>query len=262
MKQKGILFCTALFLLFLAELAPSQETDKTRLATTPASKEHWDWWLPRHEAKKADAASRPIDIVLIGDSITHGWEIEFGGPGYGLGLPPERLQYYKEGAGKVVFDELLADKNVLNLGFGGDETQNLLWRLDHGAVDGLSPKTTVLMIGINNIGVSKMSAAETFAGIKAVVAKLKEKLPKSKIVLMALLPIHKDDPETGVWQKSVSELNPMLKTWAEREGIVFLDMNARFLGADGFPRLELMPDGVHPNADGYRIWYDVLRAYL
>ena len=155
----------------------------------------------------------------------------------------------------------MADKNVLNLGFGGDETQNLLWRLDQGAVDGLTPKTVVLMIGINNIAVSKMSAAETFAGIRAVVAKLKEKLPKARIVLMALLPIHENRPESEKWQAEVTELNRMLEPFAAEEGLVFLNMNDRFLGPDGLPRPDLMPDGVHPNANGYRIWFDLLREY-
>ena len=192
----------------------------------------------------------------------HGWEILYGGPGYGLALSDEAQQYYKEGAGQVVFNERFADKNVLNLGFGGDETQNLLWRLNDGAVDGLNPKAVVLMIGINNIAVSGMSADETFAGIQAVVAKLREKLPNARIVLMAVLPIRENKPLTEQWQAQVEQLNPKLAQFAADSNITFLELGPKLVGPDGLPRIDLMPDGVHPNAAGYRIWADLLEQVL
>lgn len=251
------LLLTAFFVLPLAA-----QTDLEKVAATPTAKPQWDWWPARHEAKKAEAASKKVDYVFIGDSITHGWEMLYGGPGYGLNIPEDRKQYFKEGAGQVVFNERFADKNVLNLGFGGDETQNLLWRLDDGALDGLSPKAVVLMIGINNIGVSKMSAEETFAGIKAVVAKLREKVPNARIILMAVLPIHENMPDTEKWQTEVVRLNPMLKKFATDQKIDFLDIGPKLSDADGLPRIDLMPDGVHPNANGYRIWADDLTPLL
>lgn len=241
---------------------PTSPPGKTKIATTPVPKEDWDWWKARHAEKVAEAKKRGVDIVLIGDSITHGWEIEFEGPGYGLGLTDEQKKNYREGAGKKVFAERLADKNVLNLGYGGDETQNVLWRLDNGEVDGITPRLAVLMIGINNIGVSKMNADETFAGIKAVVTKIREKLPTTRLVLMAVLPINKLDPETGIWQKTVVALNPKLKKFAADEKIDFLDIGPLLSDEKGLPRPELMADGVHPNAAGYRIWADALEPFF
>lgn len=262
MKISISLLSVAVAVIFTQITLLAQTADLTAQATTPVAKPQWAWWPERHAAKKAEAASKPVDYVFIGDSITHGWEILYGGPGYGLSLSDEAKQYYKEGAGQVVFNERYADRNVLNLGFGGDETQNLLWRLDDGAVDGLNPKAVVLMIGINNIGVSGMSAAETFAGIKAVVAKLREKLPNARIVLMAVLPIHENKPDTEKWQAVVEQLNPTLEKFAAEEKIDFLDIGPKLVGPDGLPRIDLMPDGVHPNADGYRIWADALEPYL
>lgn len=240
----------------------AQEVDLTLKATLPTPKPEWDWWPARHEAKKAEGTAKPVDYIFIGDSITHGWEILYGGPGYGLALSEEAQAYYTEGAGQVVFNERFTDKNVLNLGFGGDETQNLLWRLDDGAVDGLNPKAVVLMIGINNIAVSGMSADETLAGIAAVVAQLREKLPNARILLMALLPIHENKPKTEQWQSEVEKLNPKLEKFAAEEKIDFLNIGPKLAGPDGLPRIDLMPDGVHPNAAGYRIWADALEPYL
>ncbi|HEV8692009.1 MAG TPA: putative glycoside hydrolase, partial [Ideonella sp.] len=107
-------------------------------SVTPVVQNEWwalDWWMPRHEAKLAEkrqllAAGTPPEVVFIGDSITEHWE----------------------SAGREVWQRHYAKYHALNLGFGGDRTENLLWRLQHGEIDGLAPKVTVLMIGTNNTG--------------------------------------------------------------------------------------------------------------
>ena len=241
-----------------AESPAADQEEEIRQATTPTAKLSLDWWKARHEAKLLDRESRPIDIVFIGDSITHGWEVEFGEAGYGLAIPEETKQYYLEGAGRVVYDEYWKDCNVLNIGFGGDETQNLLWRLDTGAVDNIKPKMLVLMIGINNIGVSHHSARATAAGIKAVLNKIREKLPETKIVLMAILPIR---DKNGQERHVVNETNKIIEKFADNETIFFLNMNDKFLDENEDILVRYMPEQVHPNADGYRIWTKMLQPY-
>ena len=94
--------------------------------------ESWavEWWLPRHEQKLIDKTKQDVDLIFMGDSITHGWEAE----------------------GQMVWQALYDERNGFNLGFGGDRTENVLWRIQNGAIDGISPKLTVMMIGTNNAG--------------------------------------------------------------------------------------------------------------
>ena len=93
-----------------------------------------------------------VNLIFIGDSITHGWE----------------------GGGKEVWQKYYAKRNAVNLGIGGDQTQHVLWRLDHGNIDGISPKLAVLMIGTNNAGSNKPE--EIAAGVKAIVEKLRDEV--------------------------------------------------------------------------------------
>ena len=88
------------------------------------------WWQQRHEGMNARVKQGNVDLIFIGDSITHGWE----------------------GAGKEVWKKYYGKRNAVNLGIGGDQTQHVLWRLDHGNIDGISPKLAVVMIGTNNAG--------------------------------------------------------------------------------------------------------------
>ena len=90
-----------------------------------------DWWLPRHEEKLARKSKmEKVDIVMLGDSITHGWEKK----------------------GKSVFKKRFKGLQVLNLGYSSDRTEHVLWRLRNGEVEGISPKVVMLMIGTNNTG--------------------------------------------------------------------------------------------------------------
>ena len=104
-----------------------------------------DWWQQRFEQLNEQRANQEIDLVFIGDSITHGWD----------GASDIWRNYY-------------ARRNALNLGIAGDETSYILWRLNHGNVDGISPKVAVLMIGTNNAGNSHQSADETTIGRRLV----------------------------------------------------------------------------------------------
>jgi lysophospholipase L1-like esterase len=111
--------------------------------------------------------------VLLGDSITANYESK--GPG--------RLRDYRG-----VWRRYYADRSALNLGFSGDGTRHLLWRIMHGEIDGIAPKVAVVLIGTNDIGWLHRTAADTMAGIEAVVAELHRRLPATKILLVGLLP--------------------------------------------------------------------------
>ena len=103
---------------------------------------------------------------MIGDSITHGWE----------------------GRGKKVWQQYYAKRNAFNIGYSGDRTEHVIWRLQHGEIDAISPQLAVVMIGTNNTGHRQDPPQETAAGIKHILAELKQRKPKMKVLLLAIFP--------------------------------------------------------------------------
>lgn len=142
-------------------------------AVVPTDRLSEGWWAERHKAIVAGLASHSdAQLLMIGDSITNN---------YDKARPPnEDFQ--------PIWQQYYAPRKALNLGFSGDTTANVLWRLDHGEVDGLHPKVAVVLIGTNNTGFFHETAEETEAGIDAVVADLEHRLPETKILLLGILP--------------------------------------------------------------------------
>ncbi len=189
------------------------------------------WWMPRHQEKLAELKSREkVDLLMIGDSITHGWE----------------------GGGKAVWEKCYAKRHALNLGFSGDRTENVLWRLQHGAVDGIAPKLAVVMIGTNNAGHRQDKPEHTAAGVEAIVKELRTRLPEMKILLLAIFPRGKDanDP----LRKLNDATNKILTTYADDKHVFYLDVGEHFLDDQGELPESIMPDRLHPNGKGYAIW--------
>lgn len=212
------------------------------LATTPAIQDaEWakPWWMPRHEEKLAEKEkAESIDLVWIGDSITHGWE----------------------GAGKAMWDTHFAPRHALNLGFSGDRTENVLWRLQNGAVDGIAPKAVVIMIGTNNTGHRQDPADQTAAGVEAIVKELRTRLPEAKILVLAIFP-RGETKEDGMRMLN-EEINAKIAELADGEHVHFLDINAEFLDDNGNLPKDIMPDLLHPNEKGYEIWANAVEESI
>src|SRR5450631_541217 len=130
-------------------------------ATTPTDRLKEAWWAKRHDQILEQIKTNPnVGLLLLGDSITQNYE---------KSRPPdENFQ--------PTWQRFYASRGALNAGFSGDRTEHVLWRLDHGEVDGIRPRAVVLLIGTNNTAAGH-SAAATELGIDAVVDKLKQKLP-------------------------------------------------------------------------------------
>ncbi len=222
-------------------------------ALIPASKLEQDFynWEQRHaEILKIKAEVRP-EIVMLGDSITHLWG----------GLPVET----KGNRGAASWKELFGERPVLNCGFGWDRTQNVLWRLDHGELDGLEPKLIVLNIGTNNLAQTKNCRActpeEIAAGIAAVAKRCLTKCPTAKLVVMGVFPRGRTAADANR-AKVVAINEAAAKQIALLHGVTFLDIGAKFLGADGSISADLMPDALHPSNAGYALWAEALRPLL
>jgi len=217
--------------------------DMETLSTSPATlNEYWsvDWWLPRHHEKVTRAKQGNIDLLMVGDSITHGWE--------------------KENEGLPVWKKHFSDVSTLNIGFGGDRTENVLWRLAHDTVKGISPKLAVVMIGTNNTG-HRMDKPENIAkGVRAIVKQLQKRLPKTKVLLLDIFP--RGENSKDKLRINNSKTNVLLAKLAQEENILFDSFNQGFLTAKGELSQTVMPDLLHPNQTGYEIWADLLTPYI
>ena len=221
---------------FIRQARPTMACPDYRTASVTPDKlnESWSigWWTGRHEQKLKEAAAlgKKAQVVFIGDSIIEGWEKS--------GAPVFR-QYYKP-------------LDALALGFGGDRTENVLWRLQHGEVDGLAPKVAVLMFGTNNTGHRKENPVTTAAGIKRNIDELRQRLPDTKILLLAIFPrgATADDAE----RRLNDQVNAIIAGYADNRHVYYLDIGASFLAPDGMLSKDIMPDLLHPNQKGYEIW--------
>lgn len=158
-----------------AQAAPVHEQARPRtvIAAIPISRMDLRWWRDRFEAKQAILHRGPVDLVFYGDSITHDWEKH--GPPASQDFAPIWQHFY-------------GDRHAVNLGFIGDTTANLLWRVMNGEATGIHPKVAVILIGANNLGYLHWSAADTLDGIGKIIAQLRERLPTTKILLLGVLP--------------------------------------------------------------------------
>lgn len=199
------------------------------LAVMSAPRTDIDWWMPRHKAILEQIKQGPVDLIFIGDSITHGWVSD----------------------GKDVWPKYYANRNAVNMGFGGDQTQQVLWRLNNGEIDGISPKLAVLMIGTNNANGDYFTGKQIGEGIIAICQKLRKDLPQTKILILAIFP--RDEKPSSPLRKKNAEASVFASTIADNKWIYYLDINDKFLEQDGTLSKDIMPDLLHPNAKGYQI---------
>ncbi len=231
-----------LFLSLALLVTPALAKEDAQLSTTPVaqtSKKAQKWWMPRHEAKLTEKeALGDVQLVFLGDSITHAWEKK----------------------GKAVWKENYAPYNALNLGYSGDRTEHVLWRIDHGELDGITPKAIVIMIGTNNVGHRNEESSKTAAGIKAILKSVEKKQPQAKVLLLGIFPrgATSDDPKRVLNDAT----NEIIKGYADNKRVFYLNINAKFLEEDGKLSRKVMPDLLHPSKPQYQVWADAIAPTL
>jgi beta-glucosidase len=182
------------------------------------------------------------DIEFIGDSIMQGWE----------------------GAGKNVWQEFYGKRKAINMGVSGDRTQNVLWRFDQGQLDGIKAKVAEVMIGTNNsnnnrAGIEDNSAADILEGVQAIIAQIRTRQPDTKILLLGIFP----RGQTFSNQRGkILQVNEVLARLDDGKNIFYLDLGPQFIGDDGSISKSIMPDYLHPNEAGYRIWANATEPKL
>ena len=182
-------------------------------AANPLSRDNLSWWHARHQEALARVRQGHVDLVFLGDSITQDWEQH--GPPDWKDFAPQWQRFY-------------GDRNAVNLGFKGDTTASLIWRLQHGEVDGIHPKVAVVLIGANNNGRVHWSAEQTLGGIAAVIAEVHGRLPATKILLLPVLP-----SDRSAWvDQTTAEINRGLAAryaHGEDPAVSYVDVTGLFM---------------------------------
>ncbi len=198
-------------LALLAALLAAAAAGPVNPAANPLSRDNLPWWHARHEEKLARVRQGHVDVVFLGDSITQDWELH--GPEAWRDFAPVWQRFY-------------GDRNAVNLGFKGDTTASLLWRMQHGELDGIQPKLAVIMIGANNLGRVHWSAEQTLGGIAAIIADLHRRLPQTRILLLSVFP-----SERSAWvDQTTAEINQGLAQQYGHgaDGVTYQDVTGVF----------------------------------
>lgn len=193
-----------------------------------------DEWESRHNDQLKAVNREQAKVVFLGDSITDGWR-----------MSPSYKEHFSRYA-------------PLNLGISGEYTQNLLWRIEHGALNGLSPKAVVVMIGVNNLG-GGFSAQQTAKGVRAVLAAVQGKLPGVPILLLSILPAG-ESPDAEL-RKKIIEADELIAKM-QVPGVTVVNIGSILLEPDGTISKSILRDFLHPTEAGYARLGDALAPRL
>jgi lysophospholipase L1-like esterase len=239
MRQRCVRFAWVLA-LFLATSALAQNTAVIPVPRTTVPTN----WMALHESFVQRAKQDRIDLLFLGDSIMAGWL-------WGNG-------------GLNIWNKVYVPQHAADFGIGWDRTQNVLWRITHGELDGIKPKVVVLLIGTNNCGNEddgkpRNTTPEIIEGVSAIVRELRARLPESKILLFGIFPRgEKTDPV----REQVKAVNAGIAKLDDGKMVRFMDIGSKFLEPGGTLSRNIMPDLLHPSEKGYQIWSDAMGSTL
>ena len=221
------LLCTAL----ATALAPAgAQAQNTAIIPAPFQEE-------RHEGFLQEARQGGIECLLMGDSITDWWRR----------------------AGLEVYEANFGPLDCANFGIAGDRTQGVLWRMEHGELEGYSPKLMMLMIGTNNLTSrtgSPNTPAQIAMGVAVLVTKFRTTFPDAKVLLLGVFP--RGAEPGSQYREPIRRINELIADLDDGRYVRFMDIGDRFLERDGSISTDIMADGLHPTARGYEIWADAV----
>lgn len=189
--------------------------------------------MEMHKSFLVQTKKGNIDLLFLGDSITQGWNEN------------------------TVWQRYYGPRQAANFGIGGDRTQHVLWRIQNGELGGIEPRVTVLMIGTNNV--HDDTPDEIADGIKAIVAELRSRLPKTQVLLLGVFP---RSPKPDAVRDRIKTINEKIARLDDGSHVRYLDIGKAFLNADGTISREVMPDYLHLSIKGYRTWANAMEPTL
>jgi platelet-activating factor acetylhydrolase IB subunit beta/gamma len=177
-----------------------------------------------------------IRLLFIGDSLVRRWE--------------DNIE---------LWNGFFSEYGAANFGVGADCLENILWRIQNGELDGMDPQAAVILAGTNNL--EKNTADEITDAIREIVDIFRNRLPNTKIVVLGLLP--RDNDETGTdYAGKIGRINRRLQSLYDGSDVHFRDIGGRLTDEHGAVRRDIMPDGLHLNADGYRFVGPMLQEII
>lgn len=212
-------------------------------AAIPKTGPSGEKFMEKHESFLKRGKEGPIGVLFIGDSITEGWRKA---PG--------------------VWEEHYGRYQPANFGISGDKTQHVIWRIRNGELDGIDPKVVVMMLGTNNTGDN--TGAEIAAADTKIIRMIHERLPRAKVLLLAIFPRGPRRAELqnlAEWEKrrdAIDAANARLMKLDNGSTVRYLDIGHVFFGPDGKIPDAIMPDQLHPNEAGYKLWADAMQPLL
>lgn len=230
------LLLSGVLLAGCSEPAEEREPHPESVIPSPRTTEY-EWmsverWQAMHAEDVKVASEGDVDLLFIGNSITEGW--------------PEPL-----------WSEYFGVYNPANFGIGGDKTENLLWRLNNGAVGNLDPQVVSLLIGVNNFGLSEHEPDDVYQGVEAVVDTLLGAFPNARILVHGVFPYKESAQDPA--RDQVRQLNDQIAHLADRERVYYLDIGPQLVEDNGDISTDIMPDHLHLSEEGYRIWAENLQ---
>ncbi len=193
-------------------------------------------WLAHVQANFDNSKGKRVDLLFDGDSITDLWVFR-----------AQELWASRYGA-----------LHPFDFGMSGDRTEQVLWRLGQGQVDGLHPKLVVLLIGTNNL--ARDTPDQIAEGIKAVVGQYLQRCPEAHLLLLGLFP--RGALPTDPLRLKAAEVNKRIATFDDGKRITYLDIGSKFLSPDGTLSATVMHDFLHPTPKGYQIWADAIQPMV
>jgi len=192
-----------------------------------------DVWRERHEALLRAPGRDAAKLVLLGDTIAQGW------------------------GDSRAFAKKWGKLRPLNLALAAEQTQHLLWRIEHGALDGLSPRLAIVAVGSENL-THGFSPRATAQGVSVVVRSVHERLPDAAILVVGLLPAGQSpgDARRAPIESVNAQLREVLADFAQSDPvaadrIIVSDVGGTFLDADGSMSQGVMEEFTRPTALGY-----------
>lgn len=231
MKRKLRIFALLGLLLLVVPIARGL----VRPPAAIAERRYEGEWEQKVREQFAQIREGDYELVFIGDSITEQWNTE----------------------GQPIWEYYYGDRDALNLGIGGDRTENVLWRIDHADLDALAPKVAVVLIGTNNYKVS--DAYGISEGTLTIVDRLENLWPDAQILVLGILPAGRHpNPHREV----MDEANERTADLIQGRNVHFLNINERFYKHDGWVWAGLQTDDLHLSQDGYRAWAEAMEPTL
>jgi lysophospholipase L1-like esterase len=226
MASVAFLICTAVRVDAIQIPTRSEQVSNSK-KIRPEHRNSEAYWVKRHgKIMEKAVAMKQVDVLFLGDSITHGFENNY------------------------VWNYHYRDLKVINAGISSDRVEHILWRVQQGLIKESKPKVVVLLAGINNLGMA--SPEHTAAGIANIIEQIRKDSPNTKILVQGIFPAGK--LRTDVKRDRIKKTNALIAKYHDGANIHFLDFGHKFLSAKGQISKKMMFDYLHLSTNGYHTW--------